>query len=198
MLVFKPAGGPLPVSIVSISASRNADRSIAVKWAVDHQLNITNYVVERSADGLNFTGIITTIPEGNNNGNSAQYSKNDISPLAADNFYRIRANSLGGQVQYSSIVKVSDLKLPGSITVYPNPVTDGQVNIRFVSQASGKYVVQINNAEGQLLYNGNVTINGSLQSQKIVLPSKTASGLYQLKVTAPDGSIHFEQIYFQQ
>ena len=195
MLVFKAPGGPLPVQIVSISASRNTDKTIGVNWAVENQVNIENYEVERSADGVSFTGIKTVLPQGSNNGNSIRYASNDPSPLKADNYYRIKANSMGGQVQYSSIVKVNMLKQDVFISVYPNPVVNGKVEIRFVNQPAGSYEMQLSNVSGQVLYRGIVKVTSALQSQTIFIPAKTAAGTFHLKIIAPDKTVNLQTVF---
>ncbi|RYE22688.1 MAG: hypothetical protein EOP51_12610, partial [Sphingobacteriales bacterium] len=118
-MVDKFLGTTTPVSITdstfiqfastSAAASRAADRSVAVSWKVTDEINMLKYEVERSANGADFESILTTAPTAVNGG-SASYVQTDLSPLAADNFYRIKAISLDGQVQYSAIVKVGALR----------------------------------------------------------------------------------------
>ncbi|HRE65260.1 MAG TPA: hypothetical protein PKU77_15835, partial [Ferruginibacter sp.] len=119
MLVFRSPGGPVPVTFVSIAAQRQPDRSIKINWEVANEINIEKYEVQRSADGQNFTGILQSDAT-----NSRQYTKNDLSPLAADNFYRIKAIGLAGDITYSPIAKVAPEKIASLITVQPNPVKD--------------------------------------------------------------------------
>ena len=52
-LVFKAPAAPVPVKFVSITASRNTDRSIKVNWAVVNEINISHYEIERSENGIN-------------------------------------------------------------------------------------------------------------------------------------------------
>ena len=193
-IVFQqPDLGPVPVTITSVAANRKEDRSIEVSWKVENELNISSYDVQRSADGSNFGGI-NSRPALVNNGGRATYNHNDGAPLMADNFYRIKATSMSGQVQYSAIVKVTALKQAGSISVYPNPVVDGNVQVRFISQPLGKYQLQLSNAAGQVLYKAAVSVNSAAQSQTIALPANTTSGSYQLKVIAADGTTTVQQV----
>ena len=52
-IVFKQIG-PLPVSFTHISATRNIDKTTAVKWKVENETSMLLYTVERSIDGRNF------------------------------------------------------------------------------------------------------------------------------------------------
>jgi len=182
MLVFRAPAGPLPVTFVSIAALRQADRSIKVNWEVANEVNIEKYEVERSADGRNFAGILS-----NDATNSRQYTKNDLSPLADDNFYRIKAIGLAGDITYSNIVKVVAEKSPALIVVSPNPVKGKQLNIRFIKQPAGEYTLQLTNNLGQEVYKGNVTVNSAAMVKTISLHPSTAGGSYSLVVINKKG-----------
>lgn len=182
MIVFRAIAGPLPVNMTSISAVRNDDRSIAINWKVENELNLQKYEIQRSADGQQFTGILTASPTAINGG-SAAYSRNDLSPLANDNYYRIKATSINGLVQYSAIVKVAPIKAKADIGVYPNPVVGKNVHIRFTSQAEGEYNVQITNKIGQVIYKGKVEVIGSVFTKSIQLSENAPSGSYQLQIS---------------
>ncbi|MCP9751985.1 GEVED domain-containing protein [Ferruginibacter sp. HRS2-29] len=193
-IVFSKIAGPLPVTFTGISATRNTDRSIAVKWSVENEINLDKYTVERSADGVNFTGIITADVT-----NSRNYGKNDLSPLAQDNYYRIKATSSNGQVQYSAIVKVAPIAvtIPASISVYPNPVEDKTMNLSFVNQASGTYQLQLINDLGQVMYSGSVKVTGNNDRKQVKLQTIKATGRYTLKVVAEDGTASSIQLLVQ-
>ncbi len=189
MMVFKPAAGPLPVTLTGISANRNTDRSIAIRWTVENEVNIEKYEVERSADGRNFTGIISSDAT-----NSNVYTKNDLSPLANDNFYRIKALTVGGYTQYSAIVKVAPLQELAAITVFPNPVVDQRTQIKFVNQPAGTYEIKLYNQSGQLMQKENVKVSGTSFVKTYVLNNNFAGGVYQLNILNPDGSSTVQQL----
>ncbi len=186
-LVFKQLA-PLPVTIVSVAANRNNDRSIAITWKVENELNIVKYTVERSADGIRFNSIAGVVPSNNN-----VYTKTDINPLSGDNYYRIKAESLGGTVQYSAIVKVAPLKQVTTTGVYPNPVTGKKVHLQFSNQQGGSYNVTISNKLGQVLYSGTVNVTGAFFIKTIELSNNTPAGVYQLCVSGEEGKITTQQ-----
>ncbi len=189
MMVFKPAAGPLPVTITGISANRNKDRSIGIRWTVENEVNIEKYEIERSSDGRNFTGIISAAST-----NSSVYTKNDLSPLATDNFYRIKALTVGGYTQYSSIVKVAQLNELAAITVSPNPVVDQRTQVRFINQTAGTYELKLFNQSGQLMQKEQVKVVDINFVKTFVLNNNFAAGVYQLSILKPDGSISSQQL----
>ena len=112
MILFKPASA-LPVTLTGITAVRQPDESIAVKWHAENEIGIHHYELQRSAEGINFVSLTNTIPT-NNNGGAATYNYVDAKPLVGENYYRVKAISNNGEVQYTSIVKVTPLVKAGT------------------------------------------------------------------------------------
>ncbi|MEO6406607.1 MAG: T9SS type A sorting domain-containing protein, partial [Ferruginibacter sp.] len=186
LIVFNQVG-VVPVTFTSISAVRSNANQIAVNWKVENEINIQEYSVERSIDGRGFLGIATANATANN-GSTSNYLQYDNSPVSGDNFYRIKATSIGGQVQYSAIVKVAPIKVPSSIKVMPNPVLNKTIQVHFTGMKEGSYQAQLFNAKGQLVYSNSIAISGSNIIKSIQLPSIMASGNYKLQVTGADGT----------
>ena len=194
-IVFRQAV-VLPVNITSIAANRNNDKTVTVLWKVQNELNLTNYEVQRSIDGRNFESILTQLPE-HNQGGAVNYQALDRGVVAGDLFYRIKAISLSGQVQFSATVKVTAVATKASITVYPNPVTGKQMQVRFIAVEGGLYQLQLLNAAGQTIYRGSEKITGGSFAKSIQLGNDVAGGRYDLLVIAPDGTKYYQPVFIQ-
>ena len=177
--------GPVPVTFTSVSANRNSDKTVTINWKVENETSIQLYTIERSAEGRNFNSIITTGPTANNGGSSS-YSKIDLGALSADNFYRIKALSLGGRIQYSPVVKVAPLKSEPGINVYPNPVTGKIMQLQFIDQPAGKYNVVLIYSNGMQQQLSILQVNAGQATYPVEFPQLLASGIYQLRITGPD------------
>ena len=186
MLVFQRASIALPVTITAIAASRNSENTITVKWNVENEINIHHYDVERSNDGSFFNQIATQTAI-SNNGGRASYSYIDNHPETLANYYRVKAISQDGQIQYSAIVKVASITTSPSISISPNPATGGKVQVIFSNQQAGACFVQLSNMQGQLLYKTKWLINAGNQHHEINLGSVLSVGVYQLKVIFETG-----------
>ena len=89
MLVFYP-GRLLPMSFTSTKAWQQNSNSILVEWQVANQQNTQGYEVQKSTDGCSFSkvGMHAAIQT---SGADMTYRWQDIYPIKADNFYRIKA-----------------------------------------------------------------------------------------------------------
>ncbi len=81
-----------------------------------------------------------------------------------------------------------------SITVYPNPVVDQQINIRFSNMAKGNYRIELSNKQGQVVYKGEKYIDQQNTTLTIRTNNVLASGSYQLSITAGDGERMVESV----
>lgn len=89
---------------------------------------------------------------------------------------------------------IETIQTNASITVYPNPVVDQQINIRFSNMSKGNYKVELINKQGQLVYSGSKYIYQQHTTHTIKLNSVLASGSYQLSVVAEDGKRVVESV----
>ncbi|UEG49277.1 T9SS type A sorting domain-containing protein [Ferruginibacter lapsinanis] len=196
-VVFRPivVSGPLPVTISNIKASLQTDNNIAVEWIVENETNIAKYEVEKSADGASFITAGTKNVAGNNNSTNT-YNWLDEHTLTGNNFYRIKIYETNGQVKYSSIVKVSNSNnIEKGLNVYPNPVTNGTINLHLNNQVAGSYELKLINTLGQIIYNNTLKHTGSNATYVIKLKeSQLINGIYQLKITTPDKTIVTQSI----
>ncbi len=186
-VVYYPAT-PLPVQFTSIKAwQQGTGNNIMVEWKVDNQVNIQQYLIEKSADGRQFSTIGTQAAIGGN-GASMTYNFLDASSFVGDNFYRIRSIGLSGEPSYSSIVKVKIGKGISSISIYPNPVVDNYVNLQFNNLPKGDYLLKLFNNTGQIIFTSRISHQGGSATQSIAFNKAWAKGNYILEINKPNGS----------
>jgi hypothetical protein len=68
-----------------------------------------------------------------------------------------------------------------SISVYPNPVTNGNVKVSFTDLPAGKYQLQLLDIDGKMVSSHEITINSKMQVENFSLPD-VAKGSYFIKV----------------
>ena len=142
--------------------------------------------MEKSANGTSFANIATKAATGNA-GTTSIYQSVDEQPVSGYNYYRIRSVDLDGKVNYSNVVKVWMEPQKSDIAIYPNPITNGIVNLQLINQPAGEYKIRLYNNAGQLLYSKQVTHAEGSSTEKINWDYSLAHGMYLLEVVQPDG-----------
>jgi hypothetical protein len=77
------------------------------------------------------------------------------------------------------------------ITIYPNPVSDGQLKISFDKPVAGEYKIELSDLQGRLIDYKKVYIKSAGQLEIFKLHSKIPGGLYLIKVTDTDSKSIF-------
>ncbi len=135
--VVNADGFILPVNIINLKAYRSGP-SVIVDWTSLNEVNVDHYEVERSATANQFSTLGSV--KRKNTGGSIDYRYTDLQPLNGNNFYRIKAVDQDGMVTYSHVVSlnISGTAKP-AITVYPNPVTTGSLNVMLNNLEKSRY-----------------------------------------------------------
>ncbi|MEO7141580.1 MAG: T9SS type A sorting domain-containing protein [Ferruginibacter sp.] len=181
-IIFEQAA-VVPVSVTNISANRNNNKSVSVNWHVENEIAIEKYEVERSNDGRNFQMINIAMPSVAAYGN---YQFTDLNPIATNNFYRIKATSQSGLVQFSAVVKVKALETSSQLAVYPTLISDKKINIFFNDIKSSIYAVQVTTSAGKVIYQNRIAVNSMNQVNSIDLVSAHA-GVYAVTISNERG-----------
>lgn len=145
-----PTGcNPLPVSWVSIEAAWQNNKAV-VKWKVTNEVNLKEYVVERSSDGRQFHPIGTVKASA---ALAGQYQFTDEN-AGTENYYRIRQVDLDGAVAYSGNVLLRKSGI-SKLSLYPNPAKE---TVRLMLPATAG-MVRLLDVKGAVLFSSKVAGN---------------------------------------
>ena len=95
---------------------------------------------------------------------------------------------LNGKIAITNVVKVMTGSTHPVISVYPNPVSNGIINLQLDNQPAGNYGIRLLNKSGQVMMQRQVEHAGGSSTEIISLDKYTPRGIYQLEVTKPDGT----------
>jgi hypothetical protein len=186
------SSAPLPVTFVSASAHTKTAASIQVDWTVAEEKGIQQYEIDHSTDGINFS-VAGAVPALNNTA-SITYNWLDTNAVAGVNYYRIKSIGVAGDINYSNIIKATIASGTPDITIYPNPVTNGHLTIRFSNQPKGAYSIRLINMAGQIVYKTTGMLADGNATESLDIPSSLASGTYKLEITTADNTVQSEKI----
>jgi hypothetical protein len=182
----------LPVTFTSIIA-QSKNTNIAVSWNVENELNIAKYIVQRSANGINFTDV-AVIPAKGNTSSPLNYSWLDTKPSPGNNFYRVKSYETTNGQRYSAIVKVSAGDSRQDISIYPNPVSNKTIALHLSNIKQDVYTIRIIDKIGQTVQVNTITNSGGEEAISIALPNKIPADTYILQMTSASamlGSLKF-------
>lgn len=183
-LVYGPnLAGPVDVNFTGIHLLRKGN-GVLVKWDVAGETSIESYTVEHAADGRNFSSLKQVKP-GMSSGTARSYDYLDADASKTEGFYRIKALSLGGRVQYSNIAKINACGLDKEINVYPNPVINKTVQLQFNNQPGGKYDLVLLYSNGVQQQLTSFQIAEGQSSFTLNLPQNIKPGIYRLQFRGP-------------
>lgn len=171
---------PLPVSFTDVKAFEKG-AAVQIDWTNSTESDMSAYLIERSADGINFSVIGQTAPR-SNQFDKVSYTYIDAAPLAGTNFYRIKANELSGKNVYSKALRVDIGRNPKGISLYPNPVRGSELTIGF-SALKGQYSLNVVNTAGQVVYRQSLNHAGGTVAQTVSLPVALKAGVYNVLIS---------------
>lgn len=181
---------PLPVTWLDFQV----EQSVAgnnLTWSTGSELNNQGFHIMKSWNGSDFESI------GFVNGNGTTSKKSDYSFMddskTCEVFYALKQVDFDGAEDMSQLIYLTCQETDGMITVFPNPVSKGKLELRFDSsfnpESQAEAVLHSISGQEMMRYIGNLgklgtRINAGLQS--------ISKGLYHLKIKTNGGSHSFK------
>ncbi|MEO6681818.1 MAG: T9SS type A sorting domain-containing protein [Ginsengibacter sp.] len=178
MIIFRPAA-VLPVTFTGVKATKS-NNDILVEWTIENEEALSGYEVESSIDGIEFNKIGSVASQ---NRSAGKYEFLDKNVASGNHYYRIKSLDLDGRFAYSHIVKVTVENAAGSLSVFPNPITHGQVSLQLNNQEAGEYNLRLFNPVGQVLLSKKINHTGGNYTEKMNWDNSLPRGMYTLEVS---------------
>jgi hypothetical protein len=174
---------PLPVTLNDFRIERTTDKSINLRWLTTEESKMKSYIIQRSADGLNFVDI-SSVPARNQSTND--YSFTDNAPLAGRNFYRLKIVDVDDKIEYSKIIDAS-LKGAGSYGVYSSNNT---LMITNDKSSASRVSVNIYDEAGRQLVKKDLVLRPGVNALPGLMPSK--GNVLLVHLTSEEGARVFK------
>lgn len=176
---------PLPVSLMYFEPTLENNSRVRLAWETAAEMNSDHFVIQRSANGVEWENILTT-PAAGNSSETMNYTEWDMNPLPKTSYYRLLMVDMDGSTAYSNMKSIHRTN-PHEIEVYPNPANDW-VFIKGVDIE--KSDINIVNALGQ-----SILVNQSSEIGKYAIQTGSLpNGVYLIQVTQPDGKIQTKRL----
>lgn len=178
----------LPVKLVDFTTQLNQG-TVKINWSTATEENNDNFIIERSANGNDWSAIKTVKGAGNST-SLIKYESTDFSPLSGTSYYRLRQTNFDGQTTFSEVRTVENTNAKNKISLFPIPNSGNTVTLAGITNLN-EQEISLMNAAGSVLYRSNLT------KTSVELPNLNA-GLYIIvlrnKMTGESESFRYVKI----
>jgi lysophospholipase L1-like esterase len=177
-----PAGGPLPLKLLSFQAVSSRQTNI-LKWATTEEEPNTKFEIERSVNGRDFTAS-GSVDAKNGNSGIAYYSWTDQHPFEGKTFYRLKITE-PSKTSYSKVVIADNRNNSLEISaVY----SDGdRLEIKISSNTPGLAQVSLVGLSGSIVKSQKMAVTNS--SQLTIAINDIAPGEYIIRLADNKGNV---------
>jgi hypothetical protein len=182
-MVFPPGCAVLPMKFGVVNGKRNGAQ-VLISWEVTNEKNVTNYIIERSNNGLDFftAGIVSKKP---GNGDIGKYNFSDASAgTEAIVFYRIKAPGANEQTFLSKVVTIQTGFAEGALDISPVPAI-GHSTIRWSSNGNNELHITLFDVTGHAVLSRQYRLKKGLNELLVTNLETLPNGIYFIK--ASDG-----------
>ena len=178
MLLNQRNNTVLPILLETFSG-KEVNASVLLEWRTSFEQDNSHFIIERSADGINFVSIGTVT--GKNLPNGSSYNFTDNSPIKGANFYRLcQVNFDGNKKCYETITVRVSKNINSLVSVYPNPASVN-IWIKVSVPETGTFNLQIAQADGKIVRQEIIQKNTDVFLKQVPI-EKLPKGLYVIKI----------------
>lgn len=176
-------GGPLPVELLYFTGYADLPH-VKLNWVTASEKAVSVFIIERSADGLQFSPIGRQKALGSTKYNTS-YTFKDESPLNGVNYYRLKQQDMDGKYRYSATVSVL-LEQSADFKLFPNPLMDGSKLYLTVNRAlSANAEVTVYDMIGKVVHVQSCVANAG---EPMEINASLGRGVYLVSVSAGETS----------
>ncbi len=138
----------LPVAISDFNVQENGCNPL-LKWSSESEVDFSHYIIERSANGVDFEFVQQVAALQLNGTMGYSYTDENVN---GEMFYRLKLLNLDGSYSYTNILLAdTDCEDPiSNLTVFPNPIgiESNNLNVSFLNSTESVVWVIVSNLAG--------------------------------------------------
>ncbi len=159
-IISNNSEAPLPLDWLNFKARLLENNTVHLEWTTTNEVNTRNFVIERSADGSDFSAINNRTATNGTTG-IQNYQDIDPAPLTGVSYYRIKQVDQDGTFTYSPTRSITNNALASKIIVYPNPVKQN-ANLHIDSNLDETLEVYIYSSAGKEVLRSTIEQSGQI------------------------------------
>ena len=185
-----PGCALLPVTFKSFTAIRTNRANVNIKWETATEQNSAGFAIERrNKDEWEQVAYLPSQAQGGNSTSVLTYLFSDLNASKGITQYRIRQADLDGVNKLSDIRSVRGEGQSTTTIVYPNPSSDGRVNVVFEGGEITKRDISVQDMNGRIIKQWKNYSNNNIQIENL------SPGFYTIRVmNAGTGELSIEKL----
>src|SRR5690348_6570622 len=173
--VFNSSCSTLNTQLLSFTGNLSDNKS-SLRWSTANENNLQQYVIEKSADGINFSALGTVSAKNTSNAN---YSFDDPDPIWSVAFYRLRLVNVSGNISFSKIIALYNNDATFTVKT-KNPFRDN-ITLNIFAPSDGVATSKLYDIYGNVVVKKVYQVNKGTCSITIDDLSTLAKGMYILQ-----------------
>ena len=171
--------GALPLTLLNFKAVNEKD-AVKLEWSTTAEVNMKEFVVERSTNGNSYQAIGTV--KAKNGSGVVHYDLSDAKPVAGRSWYRLKIFDIDSKFTYSRIAFINRSSI-GKFDIIPNPAVHNEIRIVGLVNINEQVTIKVYDLSGRLHLVKNAIANG----QDIVLNHSLMPGMYNVECIRKSG-----------
>ena len=180
---MKP-NNPVPIELLNFNANQ-LGKQVKLDWQTATEINNDFFLIERTADGINFETIDTIGGAGNSIHTLSSFTFDEV-PLKGVSYYHLKQVDFNGDFSFSQLRSVNFDGSEIILDSYPNPSFGEDIDITLSGFDGTADMLHIAIYDGlsRLIYQEESNVNPASvkQSVRVSLPDNTKDGMYYITV----------------
>lgn len=175
---------PLPIELLTFDA-KCVGQSMTLNWSTASETNNDHFEVQRSVDGINFTGIAQIAGHGNST-QLQQYQYIDTSAPIGNLYYRLKQVDTDLSTNYHHIISAENnctnsIYNQGNINIYPNPNTGNDLQLGYIIKKDEEVKVKFYDVLGKIIIEQTLKLHAET-TEKTLHIGDLAKGIYFIQI----------------
>ena len=176
--IINPDNGPLPITLVSFSATLLQSGAVKLDWKTSMEINCSKYKIERSFDGNMFSEVASINGSGTTSIMHNYSALDNVSSSAgAIIYYRLKQIDLDGKGSYSKVVSIKTKQSDKNLVISPNPFKN-YLNVNMNWNKAEVITARVINIQGKEVVTKSIQMNKGLNYIKLDELSNLPAGNY--------------------
>ncbi|HNL85383.1 MAG TPA: T9SS type A sorting domain-containing protein [Chitinophagales bacterium] len=173
------SNNPLPVELSSFTGTCNNDNTATLNWVTSSEINVKEFILQKSTDGFNFTPVAVVAATGNST-LPQSYTALDADFNTEFAYYRLLTVDLDGSSKLSTTILLNCSDNTSGVNIYA--VEEQGIFVKTNMAVSSNSTVEVFDVAGKRIYNEQITLPQGYYKHHLDMETIIADGVYIVRL----------------